>query len=229
MTAELGETEMNALSTVFVVDDDESVARALARVLYAENFRPLVWTSARAFLAEHDPLEPGCLITDLIMPEMSGLDLQRALLNDGCRRPIIFVTARGDVTSTVAGMRAGAVSFLPKPVHRVELIAAVREAIFNDAAIRAESAERRSVKDKLQSLTPREREVLKLVAQGLLNKQIAAALGAAEKTIKVHRGRLMHKMKVRSAAALVTMLAHTDMAESETTLRSVAGGFEMHA
>jgi FixJ family two-component response regulator len=202
--------EMDAQPTIFVIDDEESVAKALARILYAEGFSPQVWTSATAFLAEHDPEVPGCIVTDLIMPEMSGLDLQHALLTNGCIRPIIFVTARGDVPTTVTGMRAGAVSFLQKPVYRDELIAAVREAIMNDTAARAASADKRCVNDRLHSLTPREQQVLQLVAQGLLNKQIAATLGAAEKTIKVHRGRLMHKMKVRSAVALVKLLSRAD-------------------
>jgi FixJ family two-component response regulator len=199
--------DMDTQPTVFVVDDDEFVARALARVLQADGFFTKVWTSARAFLADHDPDAPGCLITDLIMPEMGGLELQRLLLERRCLRSTIFVTARGDVPSTVAGMRAGAISFLTKPVRSVDLLAAVREAIAHDVADRSLQAERRCVRDRLLSLTPRERQVLELVTKGLLNKQIAAALGAAEKTIKVHRGRLMHKMRARSAAALVMMLA----------------------
>ena len=197
---------MDMNPTVFIVDDDASVAQALARVLEAERFSCRVWTSPRAFLAQHDPTVPGCLVTDLIMPEMSGLELQHTLQAAGSARPIVFVTARGDMMTAVAGMRAGAVSFLPKPVRRAELVGTVREALANDASARALTAERRSVGDRLRTLTPRERQVLELVIRGYLNKQIAAELGAAEKTIKVHRGRLMHKMKVRSVAALVSLL-----------------------
>ena len=197
---------MDMNPTVFIVDDDESVGQALARVLEAERFSCQVWTSPRAFLAQHDPAVPGCLVTDLIMPEMSGLELQQALQVAGSARPIVFVTARGDMMTAVAGMRAGAVNFLPKPVRRAELVGTIREALANDASARALKAERRHVSDRLRTLTPRERQVLELVIRGYLNKQIAAELGAAEKTIKVHRGRLMHKMRVRSVAALVSLL-----------------------
>jgi FixJ family two-component response regulator len=199
---------MDMNPTVFIVDDDESVGRALARVLEAERFSCQVWSSPRAFLAQHDPAVPGCLVTDLIMPEMSGLELQRALQVAGSARPVVFVTARGDMTTAVAGMRAGAVNFLPKPVRSAELVGTVREALANDASARSLTADRRCVSDRLRTLTPRERQVLELVIRGYLNKQIAAELGAAEKTIKVHRGRLMHKMKVRSVAALVSLLPH---------------------
>ncbi len=213
---------MDAQATVFILDDDESVALALARVLQAEGFTTRTWTSASDFLAEHDREMPGCLVTDLIMPEMSGLELQRALLANGSTRPIVFVTARGDVATTVVGMRAGAVSFLPKPVHRSELVATVREALSKDIATRAASSERRRVLALLQSLTPRESQVLELLTRGLLNKQIAGELGTAEKTIKVHRGRLMQKMHVKSATALVKLLASAGIPPGEMPARAVS-------
>jgi len=197
---------MDARPIVFLIDDDESFVTSLSRLLQAEGFDPRIWLSPSAFLAQHDPDLPGCLITDLIMPEMDGLEIQQELLSRGCPTPIIFVTAQGDVTTTVTGMRAGAISFLTKPVHRVDLLTSVNEAIDHDTAARAATAERRRVLNGLQSLTPRELQVLPLVAKGLLNKQIAAELGAAEKTIKIHRGRLMKKMRVRSAAALVSLM-----------------------
>ena len=129
-------------------------------------------------------------------------------------RPIVFITGRGDMSTAVEGMRAGAVSFLPKPVSRGALVAALREALSKDASTRVVHAERQRVRDLLDSLTPRERQVLELVARGLLNKQIAGELGTAEKTIKVHRGRLMHKMQVKSAAALVQLLSHGELPQS---------------
>jgi RNA polymerase sigma factor (sigma-70 family) len=199
---------------VFILDDDESFVTALGRLLSGKGFRTRGWTSAKTFLAEHDPDAPGCLLTDLNMPEMSGLELQRALTAAGCGRPIIFITGKGDMVTTVEGMRAGALTFLPKPIGGVELVAALREALAEDAATRASQATRRRVLSLLQSLTPREREVLDLIVQGLLNKQIAAKLGIAEKTVKVHRDRLMHKMEVRSAAALINLLTRGEMAAS---------------
>jgi FixJ family two-component response regulator len=220
---------MESVPTVFVLDDDESFVRALDRLLRVEGFVTRTWTSAKTFLAEHDPSAPGCLVTDLIMPEMSGLELQRELLAQGCVRPIVFITGRGDMSTAVEGMRAGAVSFLPKPVLRGSLVDALREALSKDAAQRATNSERQRVNDMLRSLTPRERQVLDLVARGLLNKQIAGALGTAEKTIKVHRGRLMHKMHVKSAAALVQLLAHADMPQSSQSHVAPPAQAELHA
>jgi FixJ family two-component response regulator len=207
---------MESVPTVFVLDDDESFVRALDRLLRAEGFATRTWTSANTFLEEHDPSLPGCLVTDLIMPEMSGLELQRKLLAQGCVRPIVFITGRGDMTTAVEGMRRGAVSFLPKPVSRASLVLALREAMSKDASTRVHDAERQRVRDLLASLTPREAQVLELVARGLLNKQIAGALGTAEKTVKVHRGRLMHKMQVKSAAALVQLLSHGDLLQNQS-------------
>jgi FixJ family two-component response regulator len=197
---------MESVPTVFIVDDDASFVRALERLLRAEGFATRSWTSVTTFLAEHDPDLPGCLVTDLIMPDMSGIELQRRLLVQGCFRPILFITGAGDMSTAVQGMRMGALSFLPKPVARTSLVEALREALAKDARTRAAHTERQRVRELLESLTTRERQVLELVARGLLNKQIAAALGTAEKTIKVHRGRLMHKMQVKSAAALVQLL-----------------------
>src|ERR1700752_1129049 len=132
---------MDAGTTVYLLDDDEAVVRALPRVLEAEGYRTSSDTSASDFLANHDPEVPGCLITDLVMPNMSGLELQRALSDRGFTRPIVFVTARGDMPTTVEGMRAGAVSFLAKPVRRSELLPTVREALAKDAATRSQQSE----------------------------------------------------------------------------------------
>ena len=199
---------MDSGPTVFILDDDESFAGALERLLHSEGFVTRVWTSVTRFLTEHDADIPGCLISDLVMPEMSGLELQTALLNGGCNRPIVFITGQGDVPTTVAGMRAGAVSFLSKPVRRAELLEMLHEALARDATCRATQREQRRILERLRALTSRETQVLDLVAKGLLNKQIAGRLGTTEKTIKKYRGRLMHKMQVKSVAQLVQMLVH---------------------
>jgi FixJ family two-component response regulator len=195
--------------TVFVLDDDVSFLRAIDRLLRSEQFVTQTFASARQFLEEHDPAMPGCLLMDVSLPDMSGLGVQRELLERGCLRPVVFITGKCDMTTAVEGMRAGAVSFLAKPVSRGPLLECLREALAKDATIRKARSESRHVVRLLETLTPREREVLELVARGLLNKQMAAQLGIAEKTIKVHRGRVMVKMKVKSAAAVVHMLKHS--------------------
>ncbi len=206
---------------VFLLDDEQAVVAALARMLQASGFAVRSWTSAAEFLEVHEGETPGCLVSDLRMPGMGGLELQRTLLARGIDRSIVFITGRGDVPTTVQAMKAGAVSFLPKPVQRAELVAAVREAILRDAERRARNLAQEDLARRLASLTPRERQVLDLVATGMLNKQIAAELGAAEKTIKVHRGRIMEKMQVRTAVALVGLLSRagprTDLTRGSPT------------
>jgi FixJ family two-component response regulator len=200
--------------TIFLLDDEEMVVVALGRMLQAEGFVTRGWTCPAEFLQAHDAETPGCLVADVRMPGMSGLELQNALLARGIDRSIVFITGQGDIPTTVRAMKAGAVTFLSKPVQRAELVAAVREALSKDTATRAQHRERRHISQRLASLTPRERQVLNLVAKGLLNKQIAATLGAAEKTIKVHRGRVMEKMHVRTAVALVGLLSRAESHDS---------------
>ena len=190
---------------VFLVDDDASIRTAMRRGLVAEGFAVRSFASADAFLAGHDPETPGCLVADVAMPGMNGLELQSVLAARGSARPIIFVTARGSIPMSVQAMRAGAVTFLPKPVRLGDLLAAVLEAFERDRQRRRVDAQRNEVETRLMALTTREREVLELIVIGRLNKQIAAELGAAEKTIKVHRGRVMAKLQVRSVAELVTL------------------------
>jgi FixJ family two-component response regulator len=190
---------------VFLIDDDVAIRTALKRGLVASGFTVQAFESADAFLSVHDPETPGCLVADVAMPGMSGLELQSVLSSGGCARPIIFVTGKGSIPMSVQAMRAGAVTFLPKPVRLVELVDAVREALDKDRRCREEKAERSAVESRLRALTTREREVLELIVVGKLNKQIAAELGAAEKTIKVHRGRVMAKLNVRSVAELVSL------------------------
>jgi len=199
---------------VFLLDDDEPVVTALSRLLRAEGFATSAWTSAEQFLANHDARTPGCLVADVLMPQMDGLELQRVFAERGIDRPMVFITGQGDIPTVVRAMKAGAVTLLPKPVERTQLVAAVREAIANDAAQRARRRGQEDVARRLASLTPRERQVLGLVTTGMLNKQIAAQLGAAEKTIKVHRGRIMTKMQVRTAAALVGLVSQVERPRS---------------
>jgi FixJ family two-component response regulator len=191
--------------TVFIVDDDPGVLRALARLLAAAGHRTRTFGSPEAFLAQHDPAEPGCAVFDLAMPEVDGLALQQLLFDSGIERPIIFVTGKGDIPTSVRAMRAGAVDFLTKPVSSEALLAAVARAREIDAQARAARNETASIEARLASLTPREREVLTHVVAGRLNKQIAGDLGTVEKTIKVHRGRMMSKLGVRTVQDLVRL------------------------
>jgi len=192
---------------VFLLDDEEAVVVALGRLLRASGFTIRAFTSVHAFLVAHDLEVPGCLVTDVRMPGMNGLELQRALTAGEFSRSIVFITGHADVRTTVQAMKAGAVTFLSKPVERGELISAIEEALRKDGEARARHRERQDISRRLATLTPRERQVLELVATGMLNKQIAVELGAAEKTIKVHRGRIMEKMRVGTATALVRLLS----------------------
>jgi FixJ family two-component response regulator len=192
--------------TVFVVDDDASVVKALSRLLRARGYDVRSFTSPRAFLDDHDAAIPGCAVLDLAMPGLDGLALQQALSTAGdLPRPIIFLTGRGDVPSSVRAMKAGAVDFLTKPVDGGALLAAIARAADQDAKLRHDHAELVAIQVRLASLTPREREVLAHVVAGRLNKQIAGVLGTVEKTIKVHRSRMMEKMGVRTVADLVRL------------------------
>ena len=205
----MGETPprlSGASPMVFVLDDDPGAVAALTRILRAERFSIRAWTSPIEFLDVHDAQTPGCLVMDVRMAEMSGLEVQRVLLARGVDRPIIFVTGQGDIRTTVLGMRAGAVSFLTKPIEAAELVGYVREAIKRDAASRERHRAQAKVETRLAQLSRREREVLSLLTTGMLNKQIAAELGVSEKTIKIHRRRILQKMQVRTATALTSLL-----------------------
>jgi FixJ family two-component response regulator len=193
-------------ATVHLVDDDRRVLKAIARLLESHGWRVRPYQSPREFLKEHDQTVPGCLVVDLLMPEMTGLDLQRELLRLGQHRPIIFLSGRGDVPSSVSAMKAGAVDFLTKPIDGDILLAAVAAAMERDARYRETVDRRRSAHERLSSLTLREREVLDGVVAGLLNKQIAGQLGIVEKTVKVHRARAVAKLGVRTTADLVRMV-----------------------
>lgn len=190
-------------TVVYLVDDDAGVLKSLARLLKAEGLGVRPFQSAAGFLREHDPDVAGCVVLDLCLPDLGGLALQHALLESGCERPIIFMTGFGDVAGSVQAMKAGAVDFLSKPCDEAELLAAVRSAIARDEDARRVRCELQRIRGRLASLTPREHEVLQQVVFGRLNKQIAADLGIAEKTIKVHRARAMEKMGAASLADLV--------------------------
>jgi len=195
--------------TVFVVDDDPSVLRSLDRLLRSAGYAVEAYASPRAFLerVQRAPLDgAGCVVLDLRMPDLGGIELQEELAQYGCLLPIVFLTGHGDVSSSVRAMKAGAVDFLTKPCDDTDLIAAVERALARDAEARAAREEKRALQERFEALTPREREVCLLVAQGLLNKQIAAELGTAEKTVKVHRGRVMEKLGVESLAELVRLV-----------------------
>jgi FixJ family two-component response regulator len=191
--------------TVFLVDDDEGVLKALSRLLRTWGYEVRTFTSPRDFLAEHDPTIPGCAVLDLLMPGLDGLQLQEALHAGGVERPVIFVSGGGDIPTSVRAMRAGAVDFLTKPVNDDALLAAIARAQAVEARARTDRDELAAIKARVAKLTPREREVLTHVVAGRLNKQIAGELGTVEKTIKVHRGRMMEKMGVRSVADLVRL------------------------
>ena len=189
--------------TVFVVDDDASVRNALTRTIQAAGLKVKTFTSARDFLTQSLPEGPACLVLDVRMPGLSGLDLQTELNARHNRTPIIFITGHGDVPVSVKAMKGGAVDFLTKPFRNDDLLEAIQEALKKDERLLASRVQIDAIQRRIQTLTPREREVLELVAKGLLNKQIAAELGAAERTVKVHRGRVMEKMQVQSVAELV--------------------------
>src|SRR5262245_23210387 len=191
--------------TVFVVDDYAPGRRSISRLLRAAGFVVAAFASAQEFLAQYDPQTLGCLVLDLAMPAVSGLELQNILAERGSLLPIIFLTAHGDISKSVQAMKRGASDFLTKPVNDEDLLAAVRVAIEKDRAIRREQAELAEIRARLAILTPREREVLEYVVAGKLNKQIAGVLGTVEQTVKIHRAHVMQKMKVHSVAELVRL------------------------
>jgi FixJ family two-component response regulator len=193
-------------SIVYLVDDDRRILTALTRLLESDGHVTQAFTSARAFLEAHDPEVPGCVVLDLLMPEMSGLALQNELQRLGRCRPVIFLSGRAAVPACASAMKAGAVDFLTKPVEAPLFLATVARAIARDVAERAQVEKRRALSDRMTSLTLRERQVLEGVVEGLLNKQIANRLGIVEKTVKVHRAHAISKLGARSTAELVRMV-----------------------
>jgi len=198
---------------VYVVDDDESVRRSLVRLLRSVGLEAVAFPSASAFLEREVADRPSCLILDLRLRGPSGLDLQAELGGKQQSIPIIFITGHGTVPASVRAMKGGALDFLEKPFDDGELLESVQRALARSRDAHTEHAERDAIQHRLETLTPRERQVMGLVVRGMLNKQIAADLGAAEKTIKIHRGRVMKKMQADSVANLVRMAQRLGLEE----------------
>jgi FixJ family two-component response regulator len=211
-------------ASVFIVDDDVSVRKALSRLFGAAGWSCRSYASPQDFLSDNDPAAPGCLVLDLAMPGMDGIELQRRL---GGKRPIVFLTGRADVPSAVQAMRAGAVDFLTKPVGDVELLQTVEKAIAQDTRRRREEAASNALRARLATLTPRESEVFWHVVSGELNKQIANQLGIGEKTIKVHRAQVMEKMDAGSLAELVLMAERLRAARAGDAVADVGEGLAL--
>ncbi len=190
---------------VFVVDDDASMRDAISRLLNAVGLTVQTFASAREFLNRRLPDVPGCVVLDVRLPGLSGLDLQREMVERGIHIPVVFITGHGDIPMSVQAMKAGAVEFLTKPFRDQDLLDAVRSGIQLDRKEREERAELAELRDCVGQLTQREQEVMSLVVSGLLNKQIAVQLGTSEKTIKIHRSQVMRKMRANSLADLVRM------------------------
>jgi FixJ family two-component response regulator len=200
-------TEDIAAQTIFLVDDDPSVLKALSRVLRAEGWSVATFESAEAFLARPDQKAQGCLVLDVSMPGLDGLELQRRLATAGELLPIVFVSGHGDIPMSVQAMKAGASDFLTKPVQTQLLIASVQAAIEQHATTRQARADAMDLRQRLAGLTPRERDVFAALARGKLNKQIAADLGIVEQTVKFHRARIMERMRAKTVAELMHIAA----------------------
>ena len=194
-----------AASTIFIVDDDPSVRKSLTRVMTSAGYAVEAFASAREFLAREPFVGPCCVVLDIRMPGLTGLDLQQALAGAGHRMPIVFITGHGDIPMSVKAMKGGAVDFLTKPFDVENLLEAIERAVKKDVKDLSEEGRTAEVLERVKQLTARETEVFALVVTGMLNKQIAGELGIAEKTVKVHRARVMEKMKAGSVAELVRL------------------------
>jgi FixJ family two-component response regulator len=206
------ESMNSAAGTVFIVDDDPQIRTSLSRLLAAAGYRVRAFESADSFLDDQDADTPGCLLLDVCLPGLSGMELQSALDGSPRNRPIVFLTGMGDILTSVSAMKAGAIDFLIKPIDSAILFTAIERGLRRDAKERLERTVRESIEQRIQTLTRRERQVMVRVASGRLNKQIAGELGTGEKTVKVHRGRVMNKMGVRSVAELVQLALRVGVA-----------------
>jgi len=201
---------------VFVVDDDSSVRDSLRRLITSVGFNVEVFPTAQAFLKARRPDGPGCLVLDVRLPGLSGLDLQRELADTDAALPIIFLTGHGDIPMSVRAMKAGAIEFLTKPFREQDLLDAIRAAIERDRAMRIDRQERAELRGRYASLTPRERDVLMRIVAGLLNKQIAGELGTSEATVKEQRAHVMTKMQAGSVAELVRFASRLGVTPSDS-------------
>jgi FixJ family two-component response regulator len=208
---------LNLTPIVFVDDDDVSVRESLESLVRCEGWRPETFSSAQEFLDYPRVQIPNCLVLDVSLPGLNGLDLQRIVADERTDMPIIFITGHGDVPMTVQAMKAGAVEFLTKPFNNDVLLTAIRAALERSRVALGLEAEMRVLRDCYASLTPRERQVMALVVSGLLNKQIGGELGISEITVKAHRGKVMQKMKANSLADLVKMAARLRLTSAEIT------------
>ena len=213
---------MNEVSRrVYLVDDDPAVLKGLSRLLSSAGYQTSQFGSAKEFMECYDADASGCIVLDLAMPEVTGLEQQKWLRQSNSPLPVIFLTGRGDVSSSVQAIREGAVDFLTKPVNDEELLGAVRQALERERVARKERAEVAAIEARLAKLSPREREVLEHVVSGQPNKQIAAMLGTTVNTIKVHRGRVMRKMGVPSLPELVRLAARVGISASRHRVRKM--------
>ena len=196
---------MSEHAQLYLVDDEPAVRKALSRLLRSAGYEVTAFGSAKEFMQQHVAAAPGCLVLDVTMPEITGIELQEWLARTRSPLPIIFITGNGDIPTSVRAMKAGAVDFLTKPVKEADLLRAIEIALRRERETRQTRAEVNAIQERLATLTPREREVLEHVVSGQLNKQIAGDLGTVEKTIKVHRARVMEKMGVESLAELARL------------------------
>src|ERR1700684_1768472 len=203
-------------AVVFVIDDDSSMRLALEDLVRSVGLDVRAFAAPQEFLQSKPPDAPGCLVLDVRLPGMSGLTFQKELAKEGLALPVIFITGHGDIPMSVRAMKAGAVEFLTKPFHDQDLLDAIHSALERDRGRRQQEAGRAGLRERFESLSPREREVVSMVVSGMLNKQIAAQIGTAENTVKVHRSRAMEKMQANSLADLVKMIQRLQVSPSKS-------------
>ena len=202
---------MASTAIVFVIDDDASVRKSLKRLLDAACYKVELFTSASEFLARSAHDGPSCVVVDVRMPELNGIDFQKALIEGGREEQLVFITGHGDVPMCAKAMKAGAVDFLPKPFKPKQLLESVERALTRSAEQRRRASAKTHARDLIERLTPREHEVMQLVATGMLNKQVGGELGMAEKTVKTHRAHVMQKLGITSVAELMVVLQKAEV------------------